>query len=315
MGVKNSENPSAPTAPRASVPTPKPGLSYSRASQQTSGPTAPARQGPTAVQGSHVSQSSQGTAVRGQGAFSGRLNGSRKSNGPPANGPEMALNLGNAVEGITFGMQNLNTGTGTYHSMASRQTGYSRASGKFSHSGFPRAGYNPNITSHPTSAPAVGLTYDKVTVGDLIWAPHFAPLGDMSIQPNDPRNRRSESAFGPIQTKMRLMSVLVKFPQHMLACPLYTHTGRGIGHKPEIVRAEFMALKKEKDAIEKCNNETPHTPLDVRFGPVKDESNLHLMAPIVVDYSKAERVAGKLTPESAELMIKTFKQQFSKAYP
>ncbi|KAF2491135.1 hypothetical protein BU16DRAFT_530695 [Lophium mytilinum] len=124
----------------------------------------------------------------------------------------------------------------------------------------------------------------------IINVPHVAPLADMSVPLGSAA--RSESTVGAVSTKMRYLIVLIKLLQHMIVIPLYTHSGRGIGHKPEEVHSELMSLKLDTAPIEECDNHTPYPPLDIRYGPFRSTYNVHLMAPCVISYGKANCVAG-----------------------
>ncbi|KAF2491133.1 hypothetical protein BU16DRAFT_621783 [Lophium mytilinum] len=190
---------------------------------------------------------------------------------------------------ISTGMQRMTLGSNA--STTSRNTGFGRSTG-------------PVIVS-----------YAKSTTGDIINAPHFEPLGDPTIPVG--HSARTESTIGPASTKNRYMIVIAKFPDHLLALPLYSHSGRGIGHKPADVRANYMAMKMQNDASGGGDNQTPYEPLEVRYAwnnfTLKSTSNVHLMALVAVSYSKVNDISGQLTVESCELLAETFKNLMEKA--
>ncbi|KAF2491136.1 hypothetical protein BU16DRAFT_566049 [Lophium mytilinum] len=157
----------------------------------------------------------------------------------------------------------------------------------------------------------VPLTYNDVERGDIVCAPHAASLADPNVPVGDPS--RTESTIGPLSTKYRYMIVLAKFPQHMIACPLFSHTGRGIGFKPAHIRAEYMALRAHDVKEEDHTNETPHPALEVRYADsskfrLKDSTNAHVIAPVVINYKSVKAVVGQIGARSIVGITQTFKQ-------
>ncbi|KAF2809781.1 uncharacterized protein BDZ99DRAFT_571538 [Mytilinidion resinicola] len=226
-----------------------------------------------------------GGGWRSSQAGAARSNWNSSNNNPMGGQWRTTANPSN----VTTGIQKMTLGSNA--STTSRSTAYGRSGG-------------PVIAS-----------YSKSTTGDIINAPHFEPLGDPTIPVG--HADRTESTIGPASTKNRYMVVIARFPDHLFACPLYSHSGRGIGHKAADVRANHIAMKMQNDTSDSSNNQTPYEPLEVRYAwnnfTLKSTSNAHLMAPVAVSYINVNDISGQLTVESCESLAETFKKLMVKA--
>ncbi|KAF2809775.1 uncharacterized protein BDZ99DRAFT_36257 [Mytilinidion resinicola] len=149
--------------------------------------------------------------------------------------------------------------------------------------------------------------------GSIICTPHFAPLGDHSISVTS--EARTESTIGPVSTKMRYMVVLAIFPEHMIACPLTSHSGRGLANKSREVREEFMGIRAEGNRT--YINDTPYRSLIVRRGEkfkLLDSSVVHVMAPVVATTKATASLVGRVTRESAADLVAVFKDMLPRIY-
>lgn len=149
-----------------------------------------------------------------------------------------------------------------------------------------------------------GLRVKDFKLGMIVTTPHFAPSFDESIRAG--HDQRTESKLGPISIKFRHFIVLAKFHYHFQACPMFSHSDRGIANKPKPLQAEYMGIKRSDDNT--FINHTPYPALKVHeIGfDLLGSSNIHVSNTISISYDAQIQFDGCITKDSYQLLARTY---------
>ncbi|KAK5000545.1 hypothetical protein LTR66_000612 [Elasticomyces elasticus] len=155
---------------------------------------------------------------------------------------------------------------------------------------------------------------DSLHVGDVILAIDVMPVCDANMRKRD-LNRVRTKRYGDLCAKCRPYVVITKERGHCQISPTTTCSGRGIGHLPVEIEAEYAQIEAHGDhrvgTGVQCYGET--APLVVtadgwRPGPM---AVVHFTRLRDYDYAAPIKRIGKLTEQSTASLLDMVKSRFA----
>lgn len=84
------------------------------------------------------------------------------------------------------------------------------------------------------------LSRNDFRQGDILNVPFHVANTNPNLSPNDPH--LTATMIGPAYSKSRMVAVYRVFQKHMDCVPFYTNDGRGLSHKSDQEKEEWVAV-------------------------------------------------------------------------
>ena len=258
----------------------------------------------------HFGSSKSGGSYSGSRA--GNTYAPKQSSRLNASPPSLALNSGRTV---------------TFNSTARAHPGVDRYVPQ--HSNVDRHGRPPSVASHVSRnlADTENVQQPRILASHM-FVPGMvvrAPLHEQDyIGASGASNLTvaskfvSESNFGNVFTKVRIMIVVAAYKSHYVALPLYTHNGNGLSRKSPAQQLEYVSIRDHRidgPFTAQTENGSLRTEfLKPGINIIDPRSTAHLTYPLSRKYDLPVVHQGNLTKSATSRLIHLYKQ-FAPAEP